>query len=247
MPRFPLATIIFLFFPFLIGLGALAYLLAATSQEKSWWIVGGIYTGISFIFGIVGLQWFVRQWWNPYQLFFKQMQDFTHQKSKTFSRRSKRKYWIQPYARLYEMEQYFEDVIHFATHLAQQKNNSNIGERLLKSPFAPRLQEVRKQLLEKEQEKEKQNWTMRGLALFSDILRNSDHLELETLASYFLRQLVKYLGAQQGVIYILNEEDKQDPYLELIANYAITKTDFDNKRIEIDEGLTGECFKKRKF
>ncbi len=200
-----------------------------------------------FLLGIMGLWWFEKQWWKPYKLFSKALQRASVGSSLTSTKKIKSKVWLPLVEDIKEIERNFDDVINFSASLAQQKFEAVLGEELHNTPFAKRLYEVRRQIQFKQQEDEKRSWTMRGIAEFSDILRNSEHLDLETLSVFFLRHLVKFVQARQGVIYLLNEENPKDLHLQLMANYAISKTDFDNKRVEIDEGITGEAFKHHKY
>jgi transcriptional regulator with GAF, ATPase, and Fis domain len=57
---------------------------------------------------------------------------------------------------------------------------------------------------------------------------------------------VEYLEVQQGAIYLLNDEDENDPYLNLIAAYAPDDDRLSGKRIELQESQIGACFTEKK-
>ncbi len=87
--------------------------------------------------------------------------------------------------------------------------------------------------------KEKQlNWANVGQTKFAEILRNTDR-ELSVLCDELIKELVKYLKANQGGIYIFNETSKN---LNLISCYAFERKKFVNKEIELGEGLLGQCY-----
>jgi len=70
-------------------------------------------------------------------------------------------------------------------------------------------------------EDEARNWVSAGLTNFSEILRNEDE-NLSELCDKFLSSLIKYLEANQGMIYLNQEREemKNKPLLELVSAYA---------------------------
>ncbi|MCK5701094.1 MAG: GAF domain-containing protein, partial [Cyclobacteriaceae bacterium] len=86
---------------------------------------------------------------------------------------------------------------------------------------------------------EKQNWVSKGIAEISDILRREDDAQVY---SNLLMAIVKYIKANQGGIYLLNEDDADESYLELTSCYAFDRKKYQNKRIEIGQGLIGQCY-----
>lgn len=87
-------------------------------------------------------------------------------------------------------------------------------------------------------EDQQRRWTTEGLAQFGEILRR--HTEnINLLSKDIISSLIKYLNANQGGIFILNDTDEKDVYLELIAAYAFNREKFFDKRINLGEGLVG--------
>ena len=81
-------------------------------------------------------------------------------------------------------------------------------------------------------------WSTEGIAKFSTILReNTDDLKL--LCDKLLSDLVKYLNANQGAIFLLNDDENR--HLELTSAYAWDRKKFITKQIEIGEGLVGQA------
>ena len=100
------------------------------------------------------------------------------------------------------------------------------------------LLEMGKKLKVLGEEDRKRNWVTAGLAKFADILRSS--ADVKELSDEVISSLVKYLGANQGGIFLLKEEDNE-PVLELTACYAYDRKKFLEKIVRQGEGLLGQC------
>ncbi|MFN0048120.1 MAG: GAF domain-containing protein [Cytophagales bacterium] len=92
-------------------------------------------------------------------------------------------------------------------------------------------------------EEKKRTWTAEGLAQFGNISR--ENTNLKTLASNVLIFLVKYIKANQGGLYILEKDREGNEYLSLEAAYAYNRKKYISKKINLGEGLIGQCFKEK--
>ena len=106
---------------------------------------------------------------------------------------------------------------------------------------------MRKKLLQVQSEREQQQieserriWNNEGIGLFADILR-SNNSNIEDLSFEIIKNLVQYLNANQGGVFIRNEEDKSDVYFNLTAAYAYDRKKFLEKRVSLGEGMLGTC------
>ncbi|MFW5821618.1 MAG: GAF domain-containing protein, partial [Bacteroidota bacterium] len=89
-------------------------------------------------------------------------------------------------------------------------------------------------------EDDARNWVSAGLSKFGEILRKDD-CELKELSDKFLSSLVKYIEANQGMIFLLNNEEKGKEQLELLSAYAWNRKKFIERTVQIGEGLIGQA------
>jgi PAS domain S-box-containing protein len=116
--------------------------------------------------------------------------------------------------------------------LANGENGTNALEASLLS--------LRTQLQTYALEEKERNWVTEGLGKFMDILRSKND-NITELTDNIISHLVKYLGANQGGLYLLNDDNAQDPFIEMTACYAYDRKKHLNQRIEIGEGLAGQA------
>jgi CHASE3 domain sensor protein/putative methionine-R-sulfoxide reductase with GAF domain len=106
--------------------------------------------------------------------------------------------------------------------------------------LAGELLTMREQMKRSKEEDDKRMWATEGLTKFTEIIRNYQH-DLAMLSQQAVTFIVKYLGAQQGGLFIRRGEEGQ-AYLELVACYAFNRKKFVEKRIEIGQGLVGQTY-----
>ncbi|MEY3415981.1 MAG: hypothetical protein RL060_92 [Bacteroidota bacterium] len=105
------------------------------------------------------------------------------------------------------------------------------------------LAKMKKDLKFTAEEDHKRTWTTEGLAHFADILRGNAS-NVSDLATTVLTNLVKYLHANQGGLFVVNDMNPKDCFLELMACYAWDKKKHLNKRVDAGEGLVGQVWQE---
>ncbi len=130
----------------------------------------------------------------------------------------------------------------FSTEFTALSEKDTLGNSLL---------EMRKNLdiAKKEDEKRKyedslRKWANEGLAKFNEIMRQSTK-DLGTLSSKIVKNLVQFLNSNQSGLFIYNDNNKENIYLELIATYAYNKERKKQKRIGMGDGLVGMCAEEK--
>jgi len=89
-------------------------------------------------------------------------------------------------------------------------------------------------------EDKKRRWINEGLAKFGDLMhQNNDDISEFTYS--ILSQLIQYIDINQGGIFLYNDDDKSQPFFELISSYAFNRRKFKERTILPGEGLVGTC------
>jgi PAS domain S-box-containing protein len=133
----------------------------------------------------------------------------------------------------------------FALEVGSGHYDSQISIFDNKGEIGKSLSEMRNSLRNIAADEKERNWLNEGFAKFSDVLRqNGDNLNL--LSQNVISQLVKYLNANQGGIFIVNDENRDNIFLELTACYAYERNKYLKKQILPGEGLVGQCFMEKK-
>ena len=135
----------------------------------------------------------------------------------------------------------------FINSIAQGKYNidwegmSDKTVALNKDNIAGELVMMRDQMQKAKREDEIRIWANEGLSKFADLIRNHQNDKLQ-LSEKLISEIVLYLGAQQGGLFFVSEDEQHQRFLELVGCYAYQRKKYQEKRIEIGQGLVGQCF-----
>jgi GAF domain-containing protein len=95
------------------------------------------------------------------------------------------------------------------------------------------------------EEDRRRNWQNEGLAKFSELLRTNNN-DIEQLSDNIISNLVKYIRANQGGLFIVSEKDKtndqEDQYMMLASCYAWDKKKYLEQKVYRGEGLSGQAW-----
>lgn len=106
------------------------------------------------------------------------------------------------------------------------------------------LLEMRDKLQQVSIQEKQRSWLITGVSEFDQLLRENLHTDINEICFLLISRLVRYLDANQGGIYLINDFDPIDTFIELKGCYAFERRKFQTKRIEINEGLIGQSIRE---
>ncbi|MBB6462908.1 GAF domain-containing protein [Flammeovirga kamogawensis] len=123
----------------------------------------------------------------------------------------------------------------FKTNFDTFGNRDVLGNSLIK--MRDRLEFV-------SEEDHRRQWVSEGISKFAEITRK--YLDdVDQLYSVVLRDLVDYLSANQGMLFLVEDDLKSDTqFLQLKSCYAFDRDKYLNKQIGFGEGLAGRCWQE---
>lgn len=138
----------------------------------------------------------------------------------------------------------------FAEHVGQGIYDSDFEPLSDEDILGHSLLNMRNNLVKAAEEDEKRNWANEGYAKFLDILRKEQE-NLKKVSESIISGMVKYIGANQGGIYIKSEIDEENKVtLERMATYAWERFKFIDDKLVIDNdqanNLASQVFLEKK-
>lgn len=102
------------------------------------------------------------------------------------------------------------------------------------------LVNMKNRLVEVAEDDRKRKWVNEGMAKFAEFLRLNH--DIEKFSDNLIREIVKYVGANQAGIFLINDDNPNHIFLELKACYAYERKKYLSKIIELGEGLIGQAY-----
>jgi len=129
----------------------------------------------------------------------------------------------------------------FATTLGQGNLRMTYSERFSKDILAQSMIRMQEQLESSNEKQAVINWTNTGTAQLNEILKNDSAADVASIGDQIIKTLVRYMKMNQGALYLL-QKDGENAFLKRISTYAYEKKRFIDQKIEIGEGLVGQCY-----
>jgi methyl-accepting chemotaxis protein len=128
----------------------------------------------------------------------------------------------------------------FADEISKGNLAAELEDVTAKDALGTSLVNMRNQLQSARIADQQRNWSAEGLAQIGNILRSFK--STEELYSNIVRFVVTYVKANQGGLFLLNENEQ---VITLAACYAYEKKKFLERSLSLGQGLVGQCILER--
>lgn len=136
-------------------------------------------------------------------------------------------------------------VADFATEIGEGNFEQEFEPLGINDQLGVALTSMRDKLQTVAEEERLRNWAIAGYAKFSEMLQMSDSLEV--LPERLISNLTKYIDANQGAFFLVNDENPQELSVEMVASYAYNKRSLSNRSFRFGEGFVGQAAAEREI
>ncbi len=138
-----------------------------------------------------------------------------------------------------QVADYLKDTSVFAKEVGKGNFGQDLRIRGQQDVLGQALRSMREDLKKADEVDKISQWTSTGIAKFADILRANVQNQ-EEMAYQIIANLVKYIGANQGSLFVVHEKNGQQ-VLVLTSAYAYDKRKYLQKEVLMGNGLLGQA------
>jgi len=114
-----------------------------------------------------------------------------------------------------------------------------------KNSLVDALENMRSRMFLFTEEEQKRKWGNEGIGIVSELIRKNTS-SIKEMGDMILQELVKYLNASQGAIFVAREKDGEQ-VLVMESCYALNRKKFLKKELGVKEGLVGQAYLEKDF
>ncbi len=114
-----------------------------------------------------------------------------------------------------------------------------VHESLATDEVGQALHAVQEKMKNLKDEEEKRRYVTEGLAKFGELLRSKE--PTKQYCESIIAALVKYVGANQGGLFLDADDEDNGRYMILMGSYAYERKRYLEKKIALGEGILGQC------
>lgn len=142
-----------------------------------------------------------------------------------------------------ELVEGLQNTSQFAESIGQGEYNAEFTPLSDEDILGNSLINMRSNLQKVAEEDQVRNWATEGAAQFGELLRQNND-DMQKLTQTILSQLISYLHANQGGLYLIQSEEAE-PFMRLEACYAWDREKYLDQKIYKGEGLAGQSWQEK--
>lgn len=146
------------------------------------------------------------------------------------------------------MISHLKNISAFANDIGKNKFNTDFKPASTGDVIGNALIQLRENLVNAQKESDlrqientQRNWASQGIAVFNEVIRDTSN-DLEKLTDAVIERLVNYTESNIGGLFIVNEDEYEDKYIELQSFYAYDRHKYLQQIIKPGETLVGQCY-----
>ncbi|RAW01019.1 PAS domain S-box protein [Pseudochryseolinea flava] len=143
------------------------------------------------------------------------------------------------------IEKKLDKAVQYISKLSHPEQLDTMDSVLKDDKIGDALMKIRNEMHVLKAEENQRAWITEGMAKFGEILRNKG--EIHEYGHQIISNLVRYLGANQGGIFIEYKDEEDTRYMELISSFAYDKRKFQEARVYEGQGVLGQCMYEKDF
>ncbi|NME71830.1 GAF domain-containing protein [Flammeovirga aprica] len=147
---------------------------------------------------------------------------------------------------LYSLDEQLQAANMFSRKVTEGDVDVTYDTKFRETPLANDLIQMRDKFRDVQEEEQKRNWVINGMAQFNQLLREKTKSQEEWYDN-LLRSIINYIEASQGTFILLKEDAEGKQYLKLMALYAYDKKRYEERQYDLENGLLGQVYKEQKM
>lgn len=146
--------------------------------------------------------------------------------------------------KILSVKKFITDIEQSAQEVQDESYNEKADEKKLKidnifNNLSKKIQRVNSKLEENQKETELRNKLNEGSKKLNTILQHST--DIDKLSNDIIKNVVNFLEIEQGGIFVVNDENPEEQFLEMKAHFAYNKDRLAEKIIPVNTGLLGRA------
>lgn len=140
-----------------------------------------------------------------------------------------------------------KNLAHFADEVGHGNLDVNMEAKNEQDVIGKAMVEMKQNLIEareadnnRRQEDDLRSWKITGNARIHEAIRR-ENTSIKQLCTAIIKEIISYTDAIQGGIFVIDDTETSDRYVDLVACIAYSRKKMLQKRMPIEEGLIGRC------